>query len=95
MKVSAVIFALLPFVANVMADSHGACACQSGSDRGLVEAATNSCCTLFQGSTASFLEGGKIKYQGIYCLKDGIDGDSWYNCCRNQQSGKGDSACPW
>ncbi|RMI93042.1 hypothetical protein CDV36_016561, partial [Fusarium kuroshium] len=52
------------------------------------------CCKRFGGTTSFLTTSGKVRYAGDYCLRDGIDGTSWYNCCR-QFIPKGDSACPW
>ncbi|RKK85627.1 hypothetical protein BFJ71_g14101 [Fusarium oxysporum] len=36
----------------------------------------------------------KVRFSGKYCLRGKIDGNSWYNCCR-QFLPEGDGACPW
>ncbi|EKG22346.1 hypothetical protein MPH_00326 [Macrophomina phaseolina MS6] len=95
MKFQTLIFSTLTVLlpALVQADSHGLCGCQVKSNGDLTTTQTSICCNEWGGTLTNVPKSGIIKYPGFYCQHDWIDGDAFYDCCRN--NGAGDSACPW
>ncbi|KAI1484492.1 hypothetical protein F5X96DRAFT_675586 [Biscogniauxia mediterranea] len=94
MKAISILVVLSSVLMGVNADKHGACACQINTDGALDDSSTQTCCTRYGGKISFLTTSGKVRFAGDYCLKTDIDGDSWYNCCRQFVDG-GDSACPW
>ncbi|RTE68177.1 hypothetical protein BHE90_017446 [Fusarium euwallaceae] len=94
MKAVTILVALSGLLLGANADSHGACGCQINSDGTIDTDATQTCCQRFGGTSTYLSTSGKVRFAGEYCLKNNIDGDSFYNCCRQFLS-RGDSACPW
>ncbi|KAI0593594.1 hypothetical protein F4775DRAFT_607598 [Biscogniauxia sp. FL1348] len=94
MKAISILVALSSLLMGVTADSHGACGCQINTDGALDDTSTKTCCERHEGTVEFLTTSGKVRFAGDYCLKDNIDGDDFYNCCR-QFLQYGDSACPW
>ncbi|KAI1496147.1 hypothetical protein F5X99DRAFT_414392 [Biscogniauxia marginata] len=94
MKAASILVVLSSVLMGVNAAKHGACGCQINTDGAIDSESTGTCCSRFGGTTSYLTTSGKVRFAGDYCLKDGIDGNSFYNCCR-QFIQNGDSACPW
>ncbi|KAK2931802.1 hypothetical protein FoTM2_009319 [Fusarium oxysporum f. sp. vasinfectum] len=93
-SVIGVLATIISYPASLPADPHGACGCQINTDGALDDDTTNTCCTRFGGKTSFLTTSRKVRFSGKYCLHGKIDGNSWYNCCR-QFLPEGDGACPW
>ncbi|CAG7561841.1 unnamed protein product [Fusarium equiseti] len=94
MRAATVFGIVATLFASVNAKPHGACGCQINTDGALDDDTTETCCKRFGGTTSFLTTSRNVRFAGEYCLHSGIDGDSFYNCCRQFLS-NGDSACPW
>ncbi|EXK86395.1 hypothetical protein FOQG_09667 [Fusarium oxysporum f. sp. raphani 54005] len=94
MRAVSVIGVLATIISLAAADPHGACGCQINTDGALDDDTTDTCCTRFGGKTSFLTTSRKVRFSAKYCLHGKIDGNSWYNCCR-QFLPEGDGACPW